>query len=137
MKALAFPGFVVKVLSLDTRSSLKAVEAGKPDRALMVRQVWAGSGFYSRSAMNSSHFVCRASSVSLRTLVLASMYSVRFSVTVLRRLFRRLMEARSSGVAHGLVYLPIFDLPACVLAAEIKVLLSLSTRSRREMGLVG
>ncbi len=66
--------------------------------------------------------------------MLASRYSVRFSVTVLRRLFRRLMAARSSGVDHGLVYLPIFDLPTYVLAAEIKVLLSLRTRSRREIG---
>ncbi len=40
----------------------------------------------------------------------------------------------SSGVDHGLVYLPILDLPTCVLAAEIKVLLSLRTRSRREIG---
>ncbi len=45
-----------------------------------------------------------------------------------------LMAARSSGVDHGFVYLPIFDLPTCVLAAEIKVLLSLRTRSRREIG---
>ncbi len=66
--------------------------------------------------------------------MLASRYSERFSVTVLRRLFRRLMVARSSGVDHGLVYLPILDLPTCVLAAEIKVLLSLRTRSRREIG---
>ncbi len=43
MKALAFPWFEVKVRPLCTRGSLKAVEAGKPDRALMVRQVWAGS----------------------------------------------------------------------------------------------
>ncbi len=50
MKALAFPWFVVKVRPLCTRGSLKAVEAGKPDRALMVRQVWAGSGLCSRSA---------------------------------------------------------------------------------------
>ncbi len=42
MKALAFPWFEVKVRPLCTRGSLKAVEAGKPDRALMVRQVWAG-----------------------------------------------------------------------------------------------
>ncbi len=67
-------------------------------------------------------------------LTLASSYSVRFSFTVLRRLFRRLMAALSSGVDHGLVYLPILDLPTCVLAAEIKVLLSLKTRSRREIG---
>ncbi len=66
--------------------------------------------------------------------MLASRYSVRFSVTVLRRLLRRLMVARSSGVDHGLVYLPILDLPTCVLAAEIKVLLSLRTWSRREIG---
>ncbi len=58
-------------------------------------------------------------SVNLRTSVLASRYSVRFSVTVLRRLFRRLMATRSSGVDHGLVYLPILGLPTCVLAAEI------------------
>ncbi len=61
-------------------------------------------------------------------------YSVRGSVTVLRRLFRRLMEARSSGVGQGWVYLPILDLPTCVLATEIKVLLSLRARSRREIG---
>ncbi len=34
MKALAFPWFVVKVRPLCTRGSLKAVEAGKPDRAV-------------------------------------------------------------------------------------------------------
>ncbi len=49
---------------------------------------------------------------------------MRFSVTVLRRLFRRLMAARSSGVDHGSVCLPILGFPTCVLAAEIKVLLS-------------
>ncbi len=128
MKALAFPWFVVMVRPLCNRGSLKAVEAGKLDRALMVCQVWAGSGLYSRSARNSSRFVCRTSSVSLRTSVLASRYSVRFSVTVLRRLFRRLMAARSSGVDHGLVYLPILDLPTRVLTAETKVLLSLRSR---------
>ncbi len=53
MKALAFPWFVVKVRPLCTRGSLKAVEAGKPDRALMVRHVWARSGLCSRSARNS------------------------------------------------------------------------------------
>ncbi len=66
--------------------------------------------------------------------MIASRYSVRFSVTVLRGLFRRLIAARSSGVDHGFVYLPILDLPTCVLAAEIKVLLSLRTQSRREIG---
>ncbi len=137
MKAFAFPLFVVKVRPLYTRGSLNAVEAGKPDRALMVCQVWAGSGLCSRSVRNSSHFVCRPSSVRLRTSVLASRYSVRFSVTVLQRLFRRLMAARSSGVDHGLVYLPILDLPTCVLAAEMKVLLNLRTRSRREIGTDG
>ncbi len=50
---------------------------------------------------------------------------------------RRLMATRSSGDDHGLVYLPILDLPTCVLAAEIKVLLSLRTRSRREIGSSG
>ncbi len=44
MKALAFPWFVVKVRLLCTRGLLKAVEAGKPDRALMVRQVRGRSG---------------------------------------------------------------------------------------------
>ncbi len=114
MKALTFPWFVVKVRLLCTRGSLKAVEAKKPDRVLMVRQVWAGSG-----VRNSFHLVCRASSIALRAAVLASRCSVRFSVTVLLRLFRRLIEARSSGVDHGLVYLPILDFPMCVLAAEI------------------
>ncbi len=114
MKALIFPWFVVKVRLLCTRGSLKVVEAKKLDRALMVRQVWAGSG-----VKNSFHLVCRASSVSLRAAVLASRYSVRFSVTVLLRLFRRLMAAWSSGVDHGLVYLPILDFPMCVLAADI------------------
>ncbi len=66
--------------------------------------------------------------------MLASRYSVRFSFTVLRRLFRRLIAARSSGVGHDLVYLPILDLPTCVLVDEIKVLLSLRTRSRRAIG---
>ncbi len=64
----------------------------------------------------------------------ASMYSVRFSVTILRMLFRRLMVARSSGFDHDLVCLPILGLPTRVLAAEIKVLLRLRTRSRRKMG---
>ncbi len=135
MKALAFPWFRVKARPFCTRGSQKDVDAGKPDRALMVRQVWAGSGLCSRSVRNSSHFVCRASFVSLRTSVLASLHSVRFSVTALWMLFRRLMAARSSGVDHGFtVYLPILDLPTCVLVAEIKVLLSLSTQSHREMG---
>ncbi len=44
MKALAFPWFVVEGRPLCTRGTLNAVEAGKPDRALMVRQVWAGLG---------------------------------------------------------------------------------------------
>ncbi len=46
----------------------------------------------------------------------------------------RLMAARNSGVDHGLVCLPILDLPAWVLAAEIKVMFSLNTRDRRERG---
>ncbi len=54
-------------------------------------------------------------------------------LTVLRRLFRRLMVAWSSGFNHGLVYLPNLDSPTCVLAVKIKVLLSPRTRSRREM----
>ncbi len=43
MKALAFPWFVVNVRPLCTKGSLKVVEEGKPDRTLMVRQVWEGS----------------------------------------------------------------------------------------------
>ncbi len=137
MKVLAFHWFVVKGRPLCTRGSLDAFEEGKPDRALVVCQVWAGSGLCSRSARNSSRLFCRTSSVSLRTSVLTSRYSVRFTVTVLRRLFRLLMAARSSGVDHGLVYLLFLDLPTCVLAAEIKVLLSLRTQSRREIGSSG
>ncbi len=132
MKALTFPWFVVKVRPLCTRGSLEATDAGKPDRAFMVRQGWVFE-------VSEVFFllVCRASSGSVRTPMRATMYPARFSVTVLRRLFRRLMASRSSGVDHGLVCLPILDLPTCVLAAKIKVLLSRSARSRREMGLGG
>ncbi len=55
-------------------------------RRRRLKTVWVGSPL-GNAARNSSHFVWRASSVSLRTSVLASRYSVRFSVTVLRRLF--------------------------------------------------
>ncbi len=112
------PWFVVKVRPLCTRGSLKAVEAGKPHRALMVRQVWAGSGLCSRSARNSSRFVLRASSVSLQTSVLASRYSVRFSVTALRRLFRRLMvqvvlrPGRLGGPSLGVLALSVALVPS-------------------------
>ncbi len=69
----------------------KAVEEEKHNRALMGRHVWAGPGLFSGSARNSSRFAWRASFETLRTSVLASRYSVRFSYTFVRRLLRRLM----------------------------------------------
>ncbi len=96
-------------------SYLSHSKAGKLDGNVALHQDWAGIGLCLRSARKSSHFVWCASSVGLRASVVVSRCSVRFSVAMLRRLLRRLME-RSFGVDHGLVYLSILDLPTCDLA---------------------
>ncbi len=90
---------------------------GKPDKALLVRQVWAGSGLFSRSPRNSFTW-----------------HSVRFSVTVLPMLFCRWIVAQSFGSDPELAWLPILHFPTCVLAAEIRVRLRRRIRSQREIG---
>ncbi len=66
MKALALLRLVVKVRPFCSRGSATVVEEGVPDSDLIVLHVRAGSGLFSRSARNSSHFFWRASSESLR-----------------------------------------------------------------------
>ncbi len=56
MKALALPRLVVQVRPLCSRGSANVVEEGVPVNDLIVLNVRAGSGLFSRSARNSSHF---------------------------------------------------------------------------------
>ncbi len=56
LKVLALPRLVVKVRSLCSRGSANVVEEGVPDSHLIVLHVRAGSGLFSMSARNSSHF---------------------------------------------------------------------------------
>ncbi len=92
---------MVKVRSLCSRGSANIVEEGVPDSDLVVLHVRVGSGLFSRSARNSSHFFWRASSDSLRVVAQASRYSALLSVIVQRRAFRFLIAFRSFGVDQG------------------------------------
>ncbi len=87
MKMLALPWLVVKV-------PLKAIEARRTDRAVMVSQVYAGSLFFSRLVKNSVLFTLRASPMLITS---------KFSLTVYRQSIRRFIASRSSGLEYGLV----------------------------------
>ncbi len=91
MKALALPRLMVKVRPLCSRGFANVVEEGVPDSDVIVLHVRAGSGLFSRSARNSSHFFWPASSESLRVAAHASRCSARLSATVGRRKFRFLL----------------------------------------------
>ncbi len=98
MKALALTRMVVKARPLCSWGSANIAEEGVPESDLIVLHVRAGSGLFSRSARNSSHFFWRDSSESLRVAAQASGYSARLSATVRRRAFRFLNASRSSVV---------------------------------------
>ncbi len=89
-----------------------------------------GSGLPSRSARNFSHFTIRASSETPLTSPHAARYSTRFDWAVRLRVLRCLMASRRGGVDHGLVFLPGFDFPTCIAAAEIIALLRRRMRCR-------
>ncbi len=94
------------------QGSANFVEEGVPDSDLTVFHVRAGSGLFSRSTRNSSHFFWWASSHSLRVAAQASRYSTRLSMIV-----RFLIASRSSEVDQGLVYRPALDFPTWSFAA--------------------
>ncbi len=100
MKALALPRLVVRVRPLCRRGSTNVVEEGVPVSER------AGTGLFSRSARNSSHFFWRASSDSLLIAAQASRYSAQLSAIVRRRAFRFLVASGSSGVDQGLINRP-------------------------------
>ncbi len=100
----------------------------------MVRRLWAWSEFCSRSAWISFHVTWRVFSVGLWIPVLASRFSVRFSVTVLWIFLRHFLAAWSFVVDYGLVFLSIFDFVTCILPAKVRVRLRRWTQSWREAG---
>ncbi len=108
---------------------------GVPDSDLIVLLVRFGSWLFSRSARNSSYFLWRTSSDSLRVTAQASRYSAWLSVIVRRRAFRFLIASRSSGVDQGLVYRPALDFPTWSFAAARRAELKRWTLSRTDTGL--